>query len=497
MLPEKKYLLIHLVKIKFHTMNFSIEYNITMGVEDDWFDTILDRDTKLFIDPFLIFKSKNKFFVDSHKQIIDFFNDAFITAASSNNSSLDIRYRNLLSKMMFPEPEELCLGYASRSVNGAGSGKGFAKEIVNAIYDTINSGINEVTHFEELGLFSEGIGCDRISDITANILKQRFVEYTLDVCQRHNVPVKKFRLDHYEFDKIRNGWVSGNVMLPDNPYRNDQPILLVPKEFLNSLPVISSDEFWSYCWVNKNEEIRDQFSIYLKNDIDKAKIVEIAKRKRDWVDEFKKFKEQDSNVKAYDFVNDPKGIYQWDNNTLKFANSNPITIKPPQDEKEFNEIIEVIVKQFEEFVINNSGYKLLWDQDFNRAKNEEASQLLFLGIAKHYTKANNIDISREVNLGRGPVDFKFSNGYINRALLEVKLAKNSKFWNGLDAQLIKYLEVEDIKVGYFLVICYKKEDFDKVRGIEKVAEQTAKKHKVELKVFVIDATSDKPSASKL
>jgi hypothetical protein len=100
MLPEKKYLLIHLVKIKFHTMNFSIEYNITMGVEDDWFDTILDRDTKLFIDPFLIFKSKNKFFVDSHKQIIDFFNDAFITAASSNNSSLDIRYRNLLSIML-------------------------------------------------------------------------------------------------------------------------------------------------------------------------------------------------------------------------------------------------------------------------------------------------------------------------------------------------------------------------------------------------------------
>lgn len=478
-------------------MNFSTEYKINIGIDDDWFDPILDRDTKLFIDPFLIFKSNNTFFTDSHKQIVNFFNDAFITAASSNRSLQDTRYRNLLAKMLFPEPEELCLGYSSHSVNGAGSGKGFAKEIVNAIYDTIDSGVNEVTHFEELGLFSEGIGCDRISDITANILKRRFVEYTIEVCKKHNVPLKKFKLNHYEFDRARNGWVNSNVMLPNNPYRKEQPILLVPEAFLNTLPVISSEEFWDYCWVNKNEEIRDQFSIFLKNDVDKNTIVNIAKRRRDWVDEFKIFKEQDLNVKPYDFVNDPKGIYQWDNNTFKFTNLNPITLAPPKDLKAFNEIIELIIKQFDEFIINNSGYRLLWDHGFNRAKNEEASQLLFLGIAKHYTKANNIDLSREVNLGRGPVDFKFSNGYINRALLEVKLARNSKFWNGLESQLIKYLEVEEIKVGYFLVICHRNEDFDKIKGIERVAEQTGKKHEVNLKVFVIDATSDKPSASKL
>lgn len=140
---------------------------------------------------------------------------------------------------------------------------------------------------------------------------------------------------------------------------------------------------------------------------------------------------------------------------------------------------------------------MLWDEKGNKPKSEEASQLIFTGIVKHYCKANNIDLNREVNLGRGSVDFKFSSGYQNRALIEVKLAKNSKFWNGLEKQLIKYLEVEDIKKGYFLVICYNDDDINKVSGIQNVASEVGKRKNVDLNVYVIDASYDKPSASKL
>ena len=38
----------------------------------------------------------------------------------------------------------------------------------------------------------------------------------------------------------------------------------------------------------------------------------------------------------------------------------------------------------------------------------------------------------------GPVDFKFSTGYSKRVLLEVKLAHNTKLWNGLQRQLPRY-----------------------------------------------------------
>ena len=33
-------------------------FGISRGEEDDWFDTILDVDTELFVDPFLIFKEE-------------------------------------------------------------------------------------------------------------------------------------------------------------------------------------------------------------------------------------------------------------------------------------------------------------------------------------------------------------------------------------------------------------------------------------------------------
>jgi hypothetical protein len=39
-------------------MLFSDAFNIQRARRDDWFDPILDTDTPLFIDPFLIFKEQ-------------------------------------------------------------------------------------------------------------------------------------------------------------------------------------------------------------------------------------------------------------------------------------------------------------------------------------------------------------------------------------------------------------------------------------------------------
>ena len=44
-------------------MIFSRIFDITKTSDDDWFDPILSIDTKLFIDPFLIFATKrNKYY---------------------------------------------------------------------------------------------------------------------------------------------------------------------------------------------------------------------------------------------------------------------------------------------------------------------------------------------------------------------------------------------------------------------------------------------------
>ena len=276
----------------------------------------------------------------------------------------------------------------------------------------------------------------------------------------------------------------------------EKGVVLVPKKYLGELPTISADEFFDYCWSNKNEELRDQYSIEVKSQVKKSDIIEIARQNRDWIAIYEEYREEKGS-NAYDIDKDPKGYYKWVLDTLKYVKENTYNFIIPLNQKEFEKFTHEVIDQYEQFLENNSGYKLLWDDKGRKAKSEEASQLLFTGIVKHYCKANNIDLNREVNLGRGPVDFKFSSGYENRALIEVKLARNSKFWNGLEKQLIKYLQVEDIKNGYFIVICYNDNDLKKVNGIDKITREVGKKNNVVLKTYIIDATYNKLSASKL
>jgi hypothetical protein len=59
----------------------------------------------------------------------------------------------------------------------------------------------------------------------------------------------------------------------------------------------------------------------------------------------------------------------------------------------------------------------------------------------------NVEIDREVELGRGPVDFKIASGSTFRLLVEAKKAHNGKFWHGLDTQLPSYLAADSCDDG--------------------------------------------------
>jgi hypothetical protein len=116
---------------------------------------------------------------------------------------------------------------------------------------------------------------------------------------------------------------------------------------------------------------------------------------------------------------------------------------------------------------------------------------------KHYCQANNIDVSPETNIGRGPVDFKLSDGYINRTILELKLARNTKFWNGLTSQFPTYLKAEGISRGYFIVIVFTETDIERIRDIQQVLDEYRKTTNLRISIFIVNALRDKPPASKL
>lgn len=431
-------------------MFFSEHYSILRTSADDWFDPILDLDTPLFIDPFLVFKDREARWRGAHGSIVAHFQQAFELLARAGCDPHSQHFRAAVRTLQFPEPAETCLGYTANSTRGSGSGKRFAGFMAGSMCDAISRGVVQLRHFEELGILEEGIGPDRISDITTTILKPELIAYTQEVAGVRGVPLVEHRVRAGAFDKQRHGFVTVRVSLPTNPVTGG-PLLLVPQRFLRDLPTINSDDWWDDM---RSTELRDELNLELGKRVKKKEIVALAKRHPEKVAAWVRAREAEG-ARPYDLARDPNGVYAWSAATSRYAREHPVELPAVTSEAEFLAVIEKIVGAFRHFVEAGGGWRLLWDGD--EEKPESAIQLLFHGIAKAYCQANNIVVDREVELGRGPVDFKFSSGYRFRALLEVKKLENGRFWHGLQSQLPSYLDSDQCTAGWLLAVRFRTE----------------------------------------
>lgn len=472
-------------------MRFSEHHGIEASATGDWFDPIHAVDTRLFIDPFLIFRDDDPAWAGAHDDIIVHFQTCFDLLADGGLSRTSQKHKAALRMMRFPEPRETCLGYADGSTRGSGGGKGLAQLIVAAMGDAIARGVTELRHFEELGILNEGIGPDRISDITTTILKPRLVAYTQQVARNLAIPMERHELRAGVFDSDRLGFETVEVELPTNPATGG-PVLLVPQRFLRDLPAINADDWWSS---DRASELRDELNLDISTRVRKSDIVKVAREHPELVDAWVRDRESE-RVTPYDLGRDRLGVYGWAEAASQYSSEHPLELPAPDDPADFAEVIGKIVERFRHFVEESGGWKLLWDG--KREKPEEAAQLLFLGIAKSYCEANGIVVDREVELGRGPVDFKFSNGFEHRALLEVKKMENTRFWNGLEDQLPSYLSSDGHRNGWFLVVQFRSGDrWDgRRRELPRRVEGVANKLDLDVRYCAVDARP-KLSASKI
>lgn len=114
-------------------------------------------------------------------------------------------------------------------------------------------------------------------------------------------------------------------------------------------------------------------------------------------------------------------------------------------------VVSDILSQFKDLVENKGLWKQFWNKDWT-PKNEKSAQEIFYAVADSFCKANNIDLSPEANFGNGPVDFKFSNGYDAKVVVEMKLSTNPKIVHGYEKQLEVYKAAENTSNGIFLII---------------------------------------------
>ncbi len=106
--------------------------------------------------------------------------------------------------------------------------------------------------------------------------------------------------------------------------------------------------------------------------------------------------------------------------------------------------------------------------------------------------AASADVSREVNDGRGPADFKISLGSSDKSIVEFKLASNSQLERNLSRQTHVYESASDASRSIKVIMFFSADEEERVKGILKRLKLDEKPD-----VVLIDARPDnKPSGSK-
>jgi hypothetical protein len=136
---------------------------------------------------------------------------------------------------------------------------------------------------------------------------------------------------------------------------------------------------------------------------------------------------------------------------------------------------------------NKGGHRLFYAND-EPIRRESDLQILF----RLTWFATPSDVSREVNDGRGPVDFKVSRGSIDKSLVEFKLASNTKLRRNLEKQVEIYKAASDAPNALKVILFFTDEEHNKV--LEILEELGLGKNP---DIVLIDGRADnKPSGSK-
>jgi hypothetical protein len=462
------------------------------------FDISVVSDLPLFIDPFLLFNSEKPEYQTLHEQIIEyllFLRDRALEE-DLDPKLIDAWYR-------FKEVKQNWLGFTLFGNSGAGLGKDFAEALHGALGELFrNFGQERLTrgsHLEKLCLIRDGVGRDNISDFTTNLIKGYLCNYTQAFarerlaamhCETFAVPRAKFNYD-------TRTWVTETYYLPR---LRDDFVLLTPADML------TRDE----TWINHrdmvtrfrrlpdalpNEVQRAQVNQYFERALGKnpglkerrAAAVTTIKRFPELIDAYIKQQEDDGDkaeaVSAKKVGDTYRVLVDQIRQALDEIAATEFFDKPWTSYKECLER----VRYFKGYIENSDGYRLL-NRDGSGLSKESEVQLAF-GLV---WCGSDFDINREVNNGRGPVDFKASFGAGDKSLIEFKLASNTQLKRNLEKQVEIYKDANKTRTAVKVIVFY---TADQERRARKVLKELGIEG--EESVVMIDARSDnKPSASK-
>ncbi|MFJ5989611.1 hypothetical protein [Lentzea sp. NPDC092896] len=452
-------------------MRFSELTSVAHTKETEWFDPVLVEDTPLYVDPFLVFDEvEDPLFTDARDLVVTFFTMCRDLLKRSNGTKISPHWIKAVRLLTFPEPKEFALGLSMGSPNGSGTDSFFAEQMADSLYRVSQRTEREIDYVELFTLFVPGLGTDRISDIFCNILKSRFIKYTQKVCEELAIETERIRVRNASWSTESLRWSDARLLMPVSPVTKGA-ILLTPERFLQSIPLrVDSPGFWSWAEVNHNAVLREDLNYDLGADLSRSQKRErghqLARQMPDWAFDYVEAIAEDDNQPAYDAKQDSDlliGWYEAGRAAGRKEVEESAGIDQPRSPQELHDWVGKLVDRFQHAVEESDLWRALWDDELLNPRKEKIVQAIAGQLWVVVCEQAGVDMSREPNIGRGPVDFKFSAGWKKRVLLEVKLMSSKKLRRGAEAQLPQYMISEKIGFAYYVCVGYKDEELSQER----------------------------------
>jgi len=410
-------------------------------------DVSLNCDTNLFIDPLLLGEAADEEFREcATAAYIERF-ELLIRLLGTSKRSEDPAWKAARRQLDFHEIPFTHLGYSSGTA-GSGFGSQLSNSLLGTAKEVVELGVTDPDLFLVLALLEDGVGADRISDMTTNIVLSCLAKFSLHICNVLGLPTREFRINGTQYQ------------LMPNPLVESEPILFVPKDVVRDLPVASDwDSVRSAA--QETQEIRDNINAQIgeiwraKTKKDKEAIRASALRGKASFEALIDLLRMAAD-EPYDLKNDHRGeIYPADLRRA-IADQAPLDLTQFARRKlsstEANAVVQKIIDKYKSLIEDNGLWKELWNDAKTVPRLEKAMQRLFFAVASAYCEANDLDLSPEADAGCGPVDFKVSSGASSKVVVELKRSTNSKLVSGYTRQLETYKVAEGTYFGHYVVI---------------------------------------------
>jgi hypothetical protein len=197
----------------------------------------IGNDVAVFLDPSRLRSMESKWASECNSLLQHFF-EALLVHIKNNNKSAGIYMLEGLT-----EKNEFHLGFSKGKSKGSGFGPEYANKFWNALCKSKAGLTGLLKDIEDACLFIEGVGPDRISDATCNIIRGPLIRYTQHMCSYYNIPMKQNVESGPIWNTETQRWEDSLIELPVSPFGK---LLFVPKIIVRHRLVYDVQKYYTH-----------------------------------------------------------------------------------------------------------------------------------------------------------------------------------------------------------------------------------------------------------